>query len=533
LNIARPTAWAACLLLAGIPTALGAPHDRYLGEPYELAGKRLVFTTWIHVRPGEFDWQDKNNRSVFASKTDKIGPDEGRFKGTDIPWGIRLEAEPAQRVGPILTGGERPWETNGIWVNTLMYDEGKYRLWGVGQHDKPWDPNDEKANRVACYLESDDCKTWRRPSLGLIEFDGSRDNNLVDMSPHATVFKDPVAPPEERYKAAWVWQYERKLFDQLKDRRPYSRSAVPAHGNFVYALMGAVSPDGLRWTTLPEPISIEVSDTHNICYYDRILEKYVLFTRTREISPIAKGFSPARTERGSNLGRRAIGRTESKTFREFPVSETIIEPTPDMGPSDTYYTNGYTTVPGAPDHHLMFPTVWHQASDSSSFVLFTSHDGKLWSKPPGPPILKTAEFGQWDGGSIFNAPGMFELPDGGWAMPYTGYIYPHKYPRGAWKYGVGLTVWPKGRLIGIVADERGEFATAAVLAPGTKLRVNAVTARAGSILIEVIDMDGKPIAGRTFAEAVPVNGGRFWSPVKWKDHDVLGGEAGKPAEVRI
>lgn len=85
----------------------------------------------------------------------------------DVPWGIRLEAEPAQRVGPIITGGERPWEVNGIWVNTLMHDEGKYRLWGIGQDEKPWsEGGDEKGNRLACYLESDDCKTWRRPSLG-------------------------------------------------------------------------------------------------------------------------------------------------------------------------------------------------------------------------------------------------------------------------------------------------------------------------------------------------------------------------------
>lgn len=528
--------WAVGVLMLsdgpGIRTASAVEHDKQLGEPYMLAGNRLVFTTWIHVRPGEFDWRDRNNRSVFASKVDKIGPDEGRFKAYDSPWGVRLEAEQAQRIGPIITGGERPWEVNGIWVNTLMHDEGKYRLWGIGQHDKPWSEDQgEKGNRVACYLESDDCKTWRRPSLGLIEFDGSRDNNLVDMSPHATVFKDPVAPPEERYKAIWVWQYDRTLFDQLKDRRPWSKSAVPASGKFVYALMAAVSPDGLKWTNLPEPISIETSDTHNICYYDRVLQKYVLYTRTREVMPLADGFSPS--PRTSDLGRRAIGRTESKDFRAFPLSQTIIETTSDMLPSDTYYTNGYTTIPGAPDHHLMFPTIWHQGNDSSSFALFTSHDGRLWSRAPGSPILKTADFGQWDGGSIFNAPGLVELPDGGWAMPYTGYVYPHKYPRGAWKYAVGLAVWPKGRLMSLVADSRGEFATAAIVAPGKQMFINAVTARAGSILIEAMDTSGKAIPGWTFAEALPIIGDQYWAPVTWKDHQDIGVEPGKPVAFRF
>jgi hypothetical protein len=511
--------------------AIAIEHDKELSEPYALAGNRLVFTTWIHIRPGEFDWLDKNDKSVFASKLEKIGPTEARFKPHDSPWGIRLQAEPAQRVGPILTGGERPWEVNGIWVNTLMYDEGKYRLWGIGQHDKPWNPEDEKANRVACYLESDDCKTWRRPSLGLVEFDGSRDNNLVDMSPHGTVFKDPIAPPEERYKSMWVWQYDRKLFDQLKDRRPWSKAAVPLAGKHVYAIMAAVSPDGLKWTNLPEPISIEVSDTHIICYYDKLLEKYVMYTRTREISPIAQGF--VKIPRSSEMGRRAIGRTESKNFREFPLSQTIVETTPDMPPSDTYYTNGYTTIPGAPDHHLMFPTIWHQATDATTLTLFTSHDGKLWSKAPGPPILKTAEFGQWDGGSVFNAPYLLELPNGDWAMPYTGYIFPHKYPRGAWKYAVGLTVWPKGRLMALVADEKGEFATASIVAPGKTLRINAVTERAGSILVEAIDMNGKAMPGYKFDEAVPIVGDHFWTQVKWKGQEELGVEVGKPIAFRF
>ena len=515
----------------GIPTAMAIEHDKQLGEPHTLAGNRLVFTTWIHVRPGEFDWKDQTGKSVFASKVDKIGPTEGQFKPRDVPWGIRLQAEPAQRLGPILKGQERPWESNGIWVNTLMYDEGKYRLWGMGQDDKGGKDAGTEGNRYGCYLESTDCKTWQRPSLGLIEFNGNRDNNLIQISPHATVFKDPVAPPEERYKAAWVAEYDRKLFDKLKDR-PWSTPAIQAGGKNVYALMAAVSPDGLKWTDLPEPISIEVSDTHNICYYDKLLEKYVLYTRTREVNPRAPGFPASVSERSSNLARRTIGRTESRNFREFPLSQTIVETTSDMLPSDTYYTNGYTTVPGAPDHHLMFPTIWHQANDSSSFALLTSHDGKLWSRAPGSPVMKTADFGQWDGGSIFNAPGLVELPDGTWAMPYTGYIYPHKYPRGAWKYAVGLATWPKGRLMALVADSKGEFATAAMVVPGKTLHINAVTARAGSILVEAVDMNGTAIPGRTFADAVPIVGDQFWTQVKWKTQDDLG-EPGKPVEFRF
>ena len=106
MHVGRTFIWIAIGFL-GFQTAVATEPDRDYGEPYALAGNRIVFTTWAHVRPGEFDWRDQDNRSVFASKTDKIGPDEGRFQGYDIPWGIRLHAEPARRAGPILTGAAK------------------------------------------------------------------------------------------------------------------------------------------------------------------------------------------------------------------------------------------------------------------------------------------------------------------------------------------------------------------------------------------------------------------------------------------
>ena len=45
-----------------------------------------------------------------------------------------------------------------------------------------------------------------------------------------------------------------------------------------------------------------------------------------------------------------IARTESADFRSFPLSETIIEASSEMGPADTYYLNARTTIPGAPGY---------------------------------------------------------------------------------------------------------------------------------------------------------------------------------------
>jgi len=187
------------------------------------------------------------------------------------------------------------------------------------------------------------------------------------------------------------------------------------------------------------------------------------------------------------------------------------------------YANGRTSIPGAPDHHLMFPAIWHSAMNhATSIALASSHDGKLWHWVPGPRVLETGPYGEWDGGCVFNGINLIELANGDFALPYTGYGFPHKYPRGQLKTGAGYALWPKGRLIALEAPEYGEFATVAIVPPGRKLKINATTELAGSIVVEVAAWDYTPLPGRAFADANVLRGDLFWEPVTWKSGDDLG-----------
>ena len=224
-----------------------------------------------------------------------------------------------------------------------------------------------------------------------------------------------------------------------------------------------------------------------------------------------------------NVGRRSIGRSESADFRRFPLSEIILEPGPDLLPSDTLYTNCKTTIPGAPDQHLLFPTIWHTSDDTTSVAIASSRDTMVWHWLPGSPVADTPRFGEWDGGCMFAQPNLLELPSGDFALPYTGYLFPHKYPRGQWRYQPGLLVWPKGRLIALEAEDRGEFSTVTFMPPGRKLLINCLTQRAGSILIEVATRSsGEPLPGRSFADCDPIIGDRFRHSVTWKGESDLG-----------
>jgi hypothetical protein len=165
------------------------------------------------------------------------------------------------------------------------------------------------------------------------------------------------APASERFKSVGPAAITKQEFNAFREKRPDGwgpRALLHFKERREAAcLQGSVSADGIIWKTLANPIVVEYADTLNTCYYDRFLEKYVHYTRQWSVGPrTLKLPSDIRTS-WTGVGRRAIGRSESKDFGSFPPSEMILEPTPQMLPSEVLYTNCHTTVPGAPDHHLM------------------------------------------------------------------------------------------------------------------------------------------------------------------------------------
>ena len=100
---------------------------------------------------------------------------------------------------------DAPWEGNTCAYYTIFRDGTKFRMYYRGSH---YDTKTKKAAHpeVTCYAESKDGIRWTKPKLGLFEFNGSKENNIVwrGVGTHCFVaFKDgnPDCPPEARYKA--------------------------------------------------------------------------------------------------------------------------------------------------------------------------------------------------------------------------------------------------------------------------------------------------------------------------------------------
>lgn len=512
------------LAAAGEAATPGEPAR--VGEPYELLGNRLVFTNWIFVRPGDVGWVDQEGKSVFADESVKMGPFDVVWAPTDhMSWGIQIHAQKPAEVRKWEIKPEHPWEGNDLDVTSILEENGLLKAWAT-------------CAAGPCYLESKDGFTWERPKLGLVEYQGSKENNLIPSRPPGQVFVDPTSP-EERYKCIWVEEDCMTLeeLEAFKQRNPdrWGPNVLRTVNDkpFVVSVWGWVSLDGFRWTRLPEPVLMEHCDSFNIGYYDPRLKKHVAYVRTWNALERAPGL-PVEGNRWDYWlpnARRSIARAESDDFRSFPRSQMVLEPSPEMLPTDELYAHCFTWIPRAEHNPIMFPTIRHLRDDTTSIWVASSANGKIWHwVPGGRPLMTTRPFGQWDGGCIWAQPPLFELGGGSFALQVRGDNFPHKYPRGLRKIEMGLAIWPHGRLIALEAPERGEFATVALVAKGSKLYINARAKRVGSIRIaaQYGQRGAGIIPGREFENAIPITGDQPHALVRWKNADDLGIQSGEP-----
>ena len=128
---------------------------------------------------------------------------------------------------------------------------------------------------------------------------------------------------------------------------------------------------------------------------------------------------------------------------------------------------------------------------------------------------------------------MIELPGGDWALPYTGFNVPHKYPRVKAERHTGYALWPKERFAGVQARESGSLTTVYVIPPGQKVLINTTTPRAGSIRAEVLDGKGEVIPGREMERSIPLFGDLFWEPLRWESHQDTGARPDDAVAIRL
>ena len=488
-------------------------------DPFSLRSNVIFFHDWRYVHHGDTGWLTDEGKSLGLWSSEPVP--QLNWAGTNIPRGISLRTIPAQKSDPVITP-DSPWEA-AIFAPTVLYEDGLYRMWYEAVTPEDIAGGNAGSRNLMCYAESSDGSRWVKPSLGIASYGGSKENNIVYGGPLASkwgyhggsVFFDPSCPAGERYKVIHLGFLSREDYEMFKRKNKVEADPRNEHAKRPSAVLGAVSPDGIHWKPLPDPLMLQMSDTQNIAYFDEFLGKYVAYLRTWV------------------LRRRSIGRSESEDFRRFPLPETLIWPGLGVGPSDLWYGNGKTVYPGAKDYHLMFAKRWQVSEDRFYVHLATSPDGIMWAFPPESQVLEPGERGEWDAGGISVGCGMVDLPAERVGVPFVGFKIPHKHTRSAPLGCIAWASWQKGRLVALQAEEEGEFRTMFVIFQGNSLRLNVRTSHVGEVRIEVLDRDGKPLEKRTLGDCDPINGEFLDCPVTWRGEHQIGHEMGTPVAFHL
>ncbi len=470
----------------------------------------LLFLDWSMVDGGQISWVGPDGRSLPLNDAHGLkSPDEARPVPMGIPSGVAIRTQAAEKRGVFadLLPAEFPWEEGKRKAHALLFDaQAKmYRVWY------------DCAGGLA-YAESDDLKAWRKPLLNPKAYNDQPRSNLafianldecrasgmfqrpdaLAVASSGTVFVDPSADAYERFKTtilASATPERLRAFTEAKGKPLSSRvSAVSAT-----VLFPAVSADGVSWRVIPEPNFLHDADTQTVVHFDERIKKYVLYTRLWE------------------FGRRAIGRSESDTFREFPLARPVLRAGADESPIVDFYANAMARYPGRDDPHLMFVTAYDRRVENSTIRLASSRDGVLWDFVSREAIIAPGAAAEWDSHFVIAPPSFVRAPDGKLLLLYNAYNYPHKFPRAGFVEGnQGIARWKAERLAAIEAEEDGYFNTPRVTLRGSKILLNVQTARAGEVKVELRDASFAPVPGRTFEECDPITGDHESIEVAWE-----------------
>jgi hypothetical protein len=426
--------------------------------------------------------------------------------------------EPRERENVLQL--DAPWEGIFSAYTTIIRDGETLRMYYRGGPRR--DGEDGTNAEVTCYAESADGIHWTKPKLGLFEFAGSKENNVVlaGMAPASHNFTPlldtrPNVPPGERYKALAFGEHE---------------------VGFV-TLSAWASPDGIHWRKLrEEPVLTAKNvagdwsfDSQNVAFWSQSEQMYVCYyrkvTNSRSVTRVTSNdfihWSSPEPMRYSNTGTTTPANQlyTNQTQPYFRAPQVYVA-------TAARFMEGRKVITDAEAKTIGVDPGYY--NDTSDAVLMSTRGGAQYDCMFGRAFLKPG-IGMQNWVSRTNYPALNVVQTGPTEMSlYLQTDYGQKSVH-LQRYSLRLDGFSSLR----APLSGGELVTKPLTFTGSKLLLNFATSAAGDVRIEIQDADGNPLPGYSLEDARELIGNEIDRAYSWKASDDVSALAGKPIRLRF
>lgn len=298
-----------------------------------------------------------------------------------------------------LVVADKPWEGGVNCFGTVLYDEGKFRMWYQIYNGK--EKKDLRFATMVGYAESTDGIKWTKPELGLFEYKGNKNNNITltswgssDLYSPAVVKDMKETNPARRYKMLY-WD---AMSDEnvKKDHSPFPLgknvpgwTALDGEGFFA-----AFSADGIHWEKYgTQPVFTCACDASSVMQ--------------NEDGSFSAYFKMSVKD---DRHFREIGKATSTDFMHWSEPQIILSPDWKDAHGTEFYGLSVTEY-----YKNFIGLIWmyYNSPDDKGMdiQIATSRDGKSWERAADRKVLLTmGNKGEWDAGGLIPASQLIVAP---------------------------------------------------------------------------------------------------------------------------
>lgn len=420
-----------------------------------------------------------------------------------------------------LLKADRPWETSAqgggpALYGTVLSDEGVLRMWYecfTGSY-------------LTAYAESKDGLQWTKPNLGLVPFNGSKENNLVLSVTQNAAEKPPLKDLGQCHNPIVI-------------RRPWEADPAKRYALFCYGAdyrraRQAFSPDGLHWTFVPETGEKDPFNGADELsfFYDPYQKRYGATWKTTDRRGRAVGMA---------FSEDGLKWTKALDGPLFVADDLDPDATQIYGLPVFAYQGLYVGLPWIYNARwLKHGTYTDQRvadaeKDSPCTVdvqLAWSWDLINWTRPDQRrPLIPRGRPGEFDAGQIITAAAPLQLDDTLYFY-YGGFREPHNSATMTASIGLA-TLRLDGFCSRHAGDEEGWLVTRREVFGVPKITINAKTGQGGYVVAEILDRDNTPIPGFTRDDCVPFTGDATHHVLTWRTETLPASHAVQEKKLRF